>query len=108
MNDPYSQASSILNQVAPEGERLAYINPYEEALLRQIGGSGHEHIAGIPSYNFFQDAIDGRRPLQTEQERQLNAVVTPSDGTTISTGLSGYNLVFLKTIIKGSVPITLA
>lgn len=28
----------------------------------------------------------------------LNAVVTPSDGTTISTGLSGYNLVFLKTI----------
>ena len=28
----------------------------------------------------------------------FNAVVTPSDGTTISTGLSGYNLVFLKTI----------
>ena len=75
MNDPYAQASAILNQVAPEGERLAYINPYEEALLKQIGGSGHEHIAGIPSYNFFQDLVDNVRG-KTKRKAQEAAANT--------------------------------
>lgn len=75
MNNPYSQASAILNQVAPEGERLAYLNPYEEALLKQIGGSGHEHIAGIPSYNIFQDGWDLLRGKKARkaQEAAVNA-----------------------------------
>jgi len=60
MNNP-QQASDFLNSLAPQGERLAYINPQEEMLLRQIGGSGQEWVGGIPSYNFFQDIIDGVR-----------------------------------------------
>ena len=38
-----------LNKVAPPGERLAYINPAEEALLKSIGGSGKPSW-GVPSY----------------------------------------------------------
>lgn len=56
MND-LKQASVILNSYAPEGERLAYLNPTEEAILKSYGGSGHEHIAGtgIPTYGFLGD-----------------------------------------------------
>jgi hypothetical protein len=71
-----NSASSLLNSVAPPGERLAYINPQEELLLKQIGGSGAEHVAGIPSYNFLQDMIDGvrgkskRKAAERQQQQQ--------------------------------------
>ena len=54
------QASQILNSHAPAGERLAYLNPAEEALLKANGGSGHEHLAGtgIPTYGFLSDLWD--------------------------------------------------
>ena len=34
------QMAEALNKDAPEGERLAYINPQEEKMLRDAGGSG--------------------------------------------------------------------
>ena len=43
--------STVQNSLSINGEphRLAYINPSEESLLQQLGGSGRK-IDGIPSY----------------------------------------------------------
>jgi hypothetical protein len=44
-------AARTVNSMAPEGERLAYINPQEEGILRLLGGSGEpEPVTGIPSF----------------------------------------------------------
>jgi len=44
-------AAQTVNAMAPEGERLAYINPQEEGILRLLGGSGEpEPVTGIPSF----------------------------------------------------------
>lgn len=44
-------AAQTVNAMAPEGERLAYINPQEEGILRLLGGSGQpEPVTGIPSF----------------------------------------------------------
>ena len=44
-------AAQTVNAMAPEGERLAYINPEEEGILKLLGGAGiPEPITGIPSY----------------------------------------------------------
>jgi hypothetical protein len=45
-----SEKAHDLNAAAPEGERLAYINPSEEELLKSIGGQGKPAAGGIPSY----------------------------------------------------------
>ncbi len=50
MNDPLKQAASLLNQNAPTGERLAFVNPVEEAMLKKMGGSGKPSSGGVPSY----------------------------------------------------------
>lgn len=50
MNDPFRQAANTLNEAAPPGERLAYVNPQEEAGLRAAGGQGEPAAGGIPSY----------------------------------------------------------
>jgi len=57
-------AARTVNAMAPEGERLAYINPQEEGILRLLGGSGEpEPVTGIPSYRppgFAGGAFDKR------------------------------------------------
>jgi hypothetical protein len=50
MNDPFRQAANTLNEAAPPGERLAYVNPLEEAGLRAAGGQGKPAAGGIPSF----------------------------------------------------------
>ena len=50
MNDPFRNAANTLNRAAPPGERLAYVNPQEEAGLRAAGGQGKPAAGGIPSY----------------------------------------------------------
>jgi len=45
-----SEKAHDLNAAAPEGERLAYINPSEEKLLKALGGAGKPAAGGIPSY----------------------------------------------------------
>ena len=47
--DPLLQAANRLNRSAPRGERLAYVNPAEENLMKAFGGSGRS-VNGIPSY----------------------------------------------------------
>ena len=51
------QAAKLLNKHSPDGESLAYINPEEAKLLRAHGGSGIMTLSGVPSYNWFTDAI---------------------------------------------------
>jgi hypothetical protein len=44
-------AARTVNAMAPEGERLAFINPEEEGILKLLGGAGiPEPVTGIPSY----------------------------------------------------------
>jgi hypothetical protein len=52
------QAAKLLNKHAPDGESLAYINPGEARLLKAHGGSGIETLSGVPSYNWFTDAVN--------------------------------------------------
>ena len=44
-------AARTVNAMAPEGERLAFVNPQEEGILKLLGGAGEpEPVTGIPSY----------------------------------------------------------
>ena len=45
-----NNAADVLNRVAPPGERLAYVNPQEEKLLKAVGGSGKPAAGDVPSY----------------------------------------------------------
>ena len=45
------KAADSLNASAPEGERLAYVNPEEESMLLGAGGAGvPTNESGVPSY----------------------------------------------------------
>ena len=70
-----AQAGQVLNSVAPPGERLAYLNPEEEAILRQMGGAGTEWAPGIPSYwKPFKDPFGKKKAARQQQEAQKRAV----------------------------------
>ena len=44
-------AARMVNAMAPRGERLAYVNPEEEGILKLLGGAGEpQPVTGIPSY----------------------------------------------------------
>ena len=45
-----ADAKEMLEAYAPEGERLAFVNPQEEMMLKAMGGAGLPAVAGIPSY----------------------------------------------------------
>jgi len=67
-------AARTVNSLAPEGERLAYINPQEEGILKLLGGSGEpEPVTGIPSY-----APPGAGPLSSAQKAFKEKYSTPS------------------------------
>lgn len=58
-NDPLKRAAMLLNQAAPEGEGLAYINQQEADVLRDMGGAGEPvNSSGVPSF-FFQKLFGG-------------------------------------------------
>jgi len=51
IKDPLAQAAQLLNENAPEGESLAYINSAEAKMLKDAGGAGEPvNSSGIPSY----------------------------------------------------------
>jgi hypothetical protein len=45
-----AQAAGTLNQAAPPGERVAFVNPMEETMLKAAGGSGKPAAGDVPSY----------------------------------------------------------
>jgi len=52
MNNKIIEAKKLLEQYAPKGEFLAYINKDEEQILKNLGGSGEVvKETGIPSFN---------------------------------------------------------
>ena len=52
MNNKIIEAKKLLEQYAPKGEFLAYINKDEEQILKNLGGSGEKvKETGIPSFN---------------------------------------------------------
>ena len=46
----FRKAAGTLNQAAPPGERLAFVNPMEETFLKAAGGSGKPAAGDVPSY----------------------------------------------------------
>ena len=46
----FRKAAGTLNKAAPPGERLAFVNPMEETLLKAAGGSGQAAAGDVPSY----------------------------------------------------------
>lgn len=51
MNNKILEAKKLLEQYAPKGEFLAYINKEEEKILKNLGGSGEVvKETGIPSF----------------------------------------------------------
>ena len=51
IKDPLAQAAQLLNENAPEGEALAYINSAEAKMLKDAGGAGEPvNSSGVPSY----------------------------------------------------------
>jgi len=60
------KSAQVLNQNAPTGERLAFINPFEEAVLKNMGGSGKPSAGGVPSYK--KGDVDAPPPRNYGQE----------------------------------------
>jgi len=72
MNDPLKLAANTLNQQAPEGEQLAFINPMEALMLKEMGGSGKPAAGGVPSYK--------KGGVSEPPQRQYNQVFSDRSG----------------------------
>jgi len=59
LNNQTQQMTDMLNSMAPQDERLAYINEEEAGILKLLGGSGDMTPQGIPS--FEPDLPPGQR-----------------------------------------------
>jgi len=70
MNDPLKIAAQSLNEAAPPGERLAFVNPLEEAGLKAAGGQGKPAAGGIPSYK--KGDVEAPPPRDVGQETRAN------------------------------------
>ena len=74
-NNDLNASARKLNAVAPPGERLAYVNPTEEALLKSVGGSGKPAAGGIPSYKKGDVEAPPPRDYYAENRDTLQAQV---------------------------------
>jgi hypothetical protein len=63
MNDPLKLAADTLNEQAPLGESLAYINSEEADVLKQLGGAGEPvNSSGVPSFFLNKLFGGGKKP----------------------------------------------
>ena len=65
-----TDATDALNDMAPDGEKLAYINPEEAGILAMLGGAGEMTPQGIPS--FFFKRKSGRTRAQVKADNIRN------------------------------------
>lgn len=66
--DPLQQAARLLNEAAPEGEGLAYINQQEADVLMQMGGAGEPvNSSGVPSFFLNRLFGGGKDPRDLER-----------------------------------------
>ena len=70
--------AKTLNEAAPEGEKLAYINADEAGVLKLLGGSGEMTPAGIPSFkvagNFKMGGVDYSSPSQSDMNKEKDPI----------------------------------
>ena len=78
---PFNQGGAVPRQTMIEDQphMLAYIDPQEQSMLRQMGGSGQPGPGGVPAYarrdgpgseNFGAEARDFRDELDRQEEEQ--------------------------------------
>jgi len=72
MNNPLKLAANTLNAQAPEGEQLAFINPMEALMLKEMGGSGKPAAGGVPS--FKKGDVSAPPPRDVGQETRANLI----------------------------------
>jgi len=61
--DPLAEAARLLNENAPEGESLAYINSAEAKMLKDAGGAGEPvNSSGVPSFFLNKLFGGGKKP----------------------------------------------
>ena len=69
-----TDATDALNDMAPDGEKLAYINPEEAGILAMLGGAGEMTPQGIPSFriagNFRIGDTDYSSPSQSDMNKE--------------------------------------
>ena len=75
MNDPLKLAANTLNAQAPEGEQLAFINPMEALMLKEMGGSGEPAAGGVPSFKKGDVSAPPPRDVGKETRDNLQAQV---------------------------------
>ena len=74
-SDPLKEAAEKLNTQAPEGEQLAFINPMEALLLKEMGGSGKPAAGGVPSFKKGDVSPPPPRDVGKETRDNLQAQV---------------------------------
>lgn len=85
--DPLAEAARMLNEQAPEGESLAYINREEADVLKQLGGAGEPvNSSGIPSY-FLQKLFGGGKAPPPLPEFNVGKSAQDYVGTMADSGL---------------------
>jgi len=85
--DPLAEAARMLNEQAPEGESLAYINREEADVLKQLGGAGEPvNSSGIPSY-FLQKLFGGGKAPPPLPEFDVGKSAQDYVGTMADSGL---------------------
>ena len=78
-----TDATDALNDMAPDGEKLAYINPEEAGILKMLGGAGEMTPQGIPSFFFGRKSGRTRAQvkadnIRNETQRRINQGDTSS------------------------------
>ena len=74
-SDPLKQAAKQLNAQAPEGEQLAFINPMEALMLKEMGGSGKPAAGGVPSFKKGDVSAPPPRDYGAETRDTLQAQI---------------------------------
>lgn len=79
-------AARMVNAMAPEGERLAYVNPEEEGILKLLGGAGEpQPVTGIPSY-FRASQFSGPSSPGTSSSGGMRSSGASSQGSAFGGG----------------------
>ncbi len=73
-----TDATDALNDMAPDGEKLAYINPEEAGILAMLGGTGEMTPQGIPSFRKRTRAQVKADNIRNETQRRINQGDTSS------------------------------
>lgn len=90
--DPLAEAARILNEQAPEGEALAYINSEEADVLKQLGGAGEPvNSSGVPSF-FLNKLFGGGKAPPPLPEFNVGASAKDYVGAMADPGLQGQLL----------------